>query len=189
MMSCKNTPMKKHFLVIVFATLSCFGYAQLTTTASTAANLVQNVLLGAGITATNITYTGYANSIGAFSSPAVDNLGLTSGVILTTGSIISNDPIDVFGFSETGPFGPSSNDQSVDVETPGDAILDAISGDQTFNAAVLEFDFIPQSDTVKFRYIFGSEEYNEYVGTQWNDVFAFILSGVTTTLAPTCNNP
>jgi gliding motility-associated-like protein len=98
---------------------------------------------------------------------------------------MSNDPIDMFGFSETGPFGPASNFQSIDVNTPGDPILDAISGVETFNAAILEFDFIPQSDTVKFRYVFGSEEYNDFVNSTVNDAFAFILSGVSTPLAPT----
>ncbi|MDP2385848.1 MAG: choice-of-anchor L domain-containing protein [Bacteroidota bacterium] len=178
--------MKKIFSAIVLMFLSSVSFGQLTTTASTPANLVQNVLLGAGITATNINYTGYVNSIGEFSSPGSGNLGLTSGVILTTGSIIEPDPNPLFfPFSETGPFGPASNHQSLDVETPGDPDLDNISGDDTYNAAVLEFDFIPQSDTVKFRYVFGSEEYNDFVNGTVNDAFAFILSGVSTPLTAT----
>src|SRR5690606_8196735 len=52
-----------------------------------------------------------------------------------------------------------------------------VGGEATYNASVLEFDFIPYSDTVKFRYIFGSEEYREYVNTGFNDVFAFFISG------------
>jgi hypothetical protein len=51
------------------------------------------------------------------------------------------------------------------------------TGIQTFNAAVLEFDFVPLSDTVQFRYVFGSEEYPEYVSTPFNDVFGFFISG------------
>ena len=37
--------------------------------------------------------------------------------------------------------------------------------------------FIPTGDTVAFRYIFASEEYPQYVCTDFNDVFAFFLEG------------
>lgn len=43
--------------------------------------------------------------------------------------------------------------------------------------AVLEFDFIPTGDSISFRFVFGSEEYPEYVCSQYNDVFGFFLSG------------
>ena len=41
----------------------------------------------------------------------------------------------------------------------------------------LEFDFVPTSDTITFRYVFGSQEYFIYENTQYNDVFGFFLSG------------
>src|SRR5690606_34479356 len=53
----------------------------------------------------------------------------------------------------------------------------AIAGVDTENAAILEFDFIPLSDTVRFRYVFGSDEYPEFVGEGYNDAFAFFISG------------
>ena len=43
--------------------------------------------------------------------------------------------------------------------------------------AKLEFDFVPTSDTITFRYVFGSQEYFAYENTQYNDVFGFFLSG------------
>ena len=42
---------------------------------------------------------------------------------------------------------------------------------------ILEFDFFPSADTVKFNYVFAGEEYLEWVNTQFNDVFAFLISG------------
>jgi len=75
--------MKKIFSALVFVFLSSLSFGQLSTSASTPANLVQNVLLGAGITATNITYTGYLNSISALNAPLTKGLGITSGVYLT----------------------------------------------------------------------------------------------------------
>src|SRR5690606_23084302 len=54
------------------------------------------------------------------------------------------------------------------------------------DAAIIEFDFIPNSDTIEFTYVFGSSEYPDYstgnpvggfVGQQFNDVFGFFISG------------
>ena len=151
--------------------------AQITTSTLTPTQYVQNVLLGGGVTASNITYTGLPEQIASFTATPTTSLGLPRGVYLTCGS---NGTVS----GQLGPNGPSSLFQSVDQQQPGDANLDVISGASTFDAAILEFDFIPQSDTVKFRYVFGSEEYNDYVNAGVNDAFAFILSGVTTVLAP-----
>ncbi|HEY1038871.1 MAG TPA: choice-of-anchor L domain-containing protein [Bacteroidia bacterium] len=173
--------MKKLLCVLVFAVFVQASYGQLTTTSSTAANLVQNVLLGAGITATNITYTGDPDAISSFTFAPGASLGFPNGVLMTTGNALT-------GTTE-GPEGPNGfMDISTDHFGAGDADLATFSGediDDLNDAAVLEFDFIPQSDTIKFRYIFSSEEYNTYVGTSYNDVFAFILSGVSTPLTAT----
>ena len=159
-------------------------FSQLTTsTTLTPTQLVQNILLGPGITASNVTFTGYSNSIGSFNITGVSNLGLSSGVIMTTGTVLANDPIYGVG---SGPQGPNNlSGAGADNGQPGNTYLTNTAGATTFNAAVLEFDFIPQSDTVKFRYVFGTDEYMEYVSGGFADVFAFVLSGVTTPLAPT----
>ena len=52
-----------------------------------------------------------------------------------------------------------------------------IVGNTTYNATVLSFDFVPFAEIVEFRYVFASEEYPEYVGSQFNDVFGFFISG------------
>ena len=43
------------------------------------------------------------------------------------------------------------------------------------NVTVIEFDFIPTGSTVEFKYIFGSEEYPEFVGDRYNDIFGFFV--------------
>ncbi len=49
---------------------------------------------------------------------------------------------------------------------PGDASLNALLpvGQTTKDAAVLTFDFVPDASSVSFKYVFSSEEYNEFVG-------------------------
>lgn len=64
-----------------------------------------------------------------------------------------------------------------------DADLAATLGNNAvFDACFIEFDFqcpgegyVPQ---VSFKYMFGSEEYYEYVDSQFNDAFALLLNGV-----------
>lgn len=130
------------------------------------AQLVQNMLLGAGVTAENVVLTGAPLSIGTFTTGASPtNLGLTSGLILTSGL-----PSLSIGPNVSSGEGNSNG-------TPGDPLLtQIISPDHTHDACVLEFDFIPQGDTMRFRYVFGSEEYPEYVNS-FNDVFGFFVSG------------
>ena len=45
------------------------------------------------------------------------------------------------------------------------------------NVTVLEFDFVAESETVAFNYVFGSMEYTSYTCSQFNDIFGFFLSG------------
>lgn len=131
--------------------------------------LVQDVLLGSGVTVSNVTYNGVLNpaaaQVGSGSFTATgSNLGLSAGVILASG--LAQD---------------AANDAAFFASTPNNTGSDpdlALLANQTINdRAVLEFDFVPVGDTVKFRYVFGSEEYPEYVCTTFNDAFGFFLSG------------
>ena len=125
--------------------------------------LVQQVLIGGGVATSNITYTGAAISRGEFwGGPG--NIGVESGVLLTSGNVtIAPGP------NNAGGAGANAN-------TVGDPDLTAIANVNTNDACILEFDFIPQSSVVSFRYVFASEEYHEYVN-QFNDAFGFFISG------------
>lgn len=129
--------------------------------------MVQNILVGSGITVSNVTYTGHPNSIGTFTTGAMaTNLGFTSGIIMASGNVIT----------AVGPNNSGSAGTSLGI--PGDVLLNSlVAPNVTYDAAILEFDFVPLSDTIKFRYVFGSEEYPEYVGSSFNDVFGFFVSG------------
>jgi len=156
-------------LLLLMCLLPNASKAQLTTsTTMTPTQLVQNVLLGSGIVATNITYTGDAFARGTFNGTA-SNVGLASGVILSSGDI-SN---------AVGPNNQTGVSTSNGLN--GDSDLDQIMNPtMSYEASILEFDFIPTSDTVKFRYVFGSDEYMEFVSTfpgGINDGFGFFISG------------
>lgn len=127
-------------------------------------NLVQNVLVGSGVTVNNVTFNGAGIAYGTFNGTN-SNIGLPSGVIITTGSRgIAPGPNNIAS-------------AGVDNGVPGDLTLTSISGFDTYDASVLEFDFIPQSGQISFNYVFASEEYPEFVGQIYNDVFAFFISG------------
>lgn len=126
---------------------------------------VQNVLLGSGVTISNIQYSGVANSFGTFTTGSTPtNLGLTNGIVMSSG-LVSEAAGAVSDFAST------SNGTGSDPQLAGLVTQDVE------DAAVLEFDFIPLSDTVQFRYVFGSEEYPEFVGDSFNDAFGFFISG------------
>lgn len=149
-------------------------HAQLVTQSNQSpSQLVQNVLLGGGVVVSNIQYQGAAASIGYFNG-ANTNIGLNEGIIMTTGTIFNTgNAADRFG-----PHGPNDvPNAGVDNNQPGNGLLTNIVGTTTYNATVLSFDFIPFADLVEFRYVFGSEEYPEYVGSQFNDVFGFFITG------------
>lgn len=136
----------------------------------TPVQLVQDVLLGGGVTVSNIKYNGVLNPAapvigsGSFTSTGT-NLGLPAGIILSTGQVQD-------------AAGPATNFASNTNSTGSDPDLVTISGGGTVNdRAVLEFDFVPTGDTIKFRFVFASEEYPEYVCSSFNDAFGFFLSG------------
>lgn len=133
----------------------------------TAEDAVQDILLGEGVEAFNITFSGDANQIGSFNSEN-SNIPLPDGVILATGDVdVAIGPNDQGGASlGGGNFG--AGDPDLQQLIPGFTLNDA---------AILEFDFIATGDSVSFRYVWASEEYPEFVNSSFNDVFGFFLSG------------
>ncbi|MFC1787510.1 choice-of-anchor L domain-containing protein [Halobacteriota archaeon] len=136
-----------------------------------------NTLMGGGVVVSNVTYSGVNISAGTFSN-GTEIIGFYSGIILSTGNI-------------SNVIGPNTYDgTSKDNDMPGDTDLDTlIPGYDTYDASVLEFDFVPDTAVVTFVYVFGSEEYNEYVHSEYNDVFGFFINGVNHALIPGTSTP
>lgn len=144
------------------------GYSQLIVTTQTPQNLVNNVLLGTGVTASNVTFVGNTNQIAYFDGTN-SNIGLTEGIILA-----AEDVNNAIGPNDDG--GGAGTGLGTNI---GDPDLDQIAGvsNNTFDAAILEFDVIPAGDSVTFNFVFASEEYMEFVNAGVNDAFGLFLSG------------
>lgn len=114
----------------------------------------------------NATFTGTASNAGFFDAGNSD-LGINFGIVLSTGNV-----------NEI-PFTPdyfASSNQGI----AGDSDLAGLTMGSSYDAVVLEFDFTAlSSDTIFFEYVFASEEYPEYVGSSFNDVFAFFVTDET----------
>ncbi len=150
------------FLLLV----PCASHAQLSVTQQNAQSLVQNVLIGSGVTVNNISFTGNPIMIGSFNG-SNSNIGLQSGIIMSTGKI----------YDAIGPNNSASTGDDLGVN--GYSLLQNLLGPdaETNDAAVLRFNFTCEGDKVQFKYVFASEEYPEYVGSKYNDVFGFFIQG------------
>lgn len=156
-------------LIIVLVVTKVNAQLTVTTGALTPTQYVQNVLVGGGVTVSNVTFVGQSNQIGEFDATnANPSIGITNGIILATG-----DVNNALGPNNTGSASLGGGNFGA-----GDPDLDILEGTGvgTNDVAILEFDFIPTGDTVKFNFVFGSEEYPEFVNSV-NDVFGFFLSG------------
>ena len=172
--------MKIKVIAMVFNLSIIFHYfAQITVSNSapynTANQLINNVLLGGGVSANNTSMFGDAIQIGFFNGGNT-NLGLDSGIVMSTGDIADLDPTS-FGGGNT-PMNTNTDPDLLNVANSVPPLINQpffVSG--IFDVATIEFDFIPTSDTVSFNYVFGSNEYLTWVNSEYNDVFGFFISG------------
>jgi hypothetical protein len=130
-------------------------------------------LAGSGVAISNIQTNLPASSTmyGSFSCGSAAKLGIESGLILSTGSVDSakgpNHTTAMTGEHQPLPGFPND----------GYPLLDALAGGDGHDAVWVSFDIVSNSDSIKFNYVFASEEYKEFVGSEFNDVFGFFISG------------
>ncbi|MCD6659285.1 MAG: choice-of-anchor L domain-containing protein, partial [Lentimicrobium sp.] len=151
--------------------------------AMTPSQLVQNVLVTGCLQASNVRFGYYnrtnnnawvnhnwsstpGNRMMGYFEKGTSSFPLEEGLILSTGRISS-------------AMGPNNHSGYTDkmVSNASDPDLHTITNQTMYDAAVLEFDFVPAGNVVEFKYVFASEEYLEYVHTAFNDAFGFFLSG------------
>ncbi|MCX6266510.1 MAG: choice-of-anchor L domain-containing protein, partial [Bacteroidetes bacterium] len=176
------------YLVLVLAigfspkSIAQFTVNQGSNITMTPLEFVQTYLVGTGVSVSNATYNGSANplniirlpsntrdQIGNFTATgsALETLGLKGGIILSSGKVQdASSAVFPGGLADYESF------------SGGDADLTLLAGGVTSkDKSVLEFDFVPVTDVITFRYVFSSEEFDQYCGNQYNDSFGFFIRG------------
>jgi gliding motility-associated-like protein len=191
------------FLMTLMSVYSSYGQITINNTLYNPTQLVNGVLIptGSGVTVSNVTFSGvynqlssgvYRYQVGYFSTATTTlaQMGFSSGIVLSTGNTsdipltLGANPQAVAQMSigypscttgevrETGTCPTIINDVNILAGTAN-----------YYNAAILEFDFVPVGDIARFRYIFGSEEFTDNSGlinyqcSSYNDQFGFLISG------------
>jgi gliding motility-associated-like protein len=141
--------------------------AQLVSTPNNNATQLANQLGGQGLNVLSATLDCPTDASGTFSNGLNSDIGLASGIILTTGNIqeLSSSGSDATVLLSNGNGGSSLPD------------LDPLTSDATFDGCKLTIQVKPICNTLSIRYVFASEEYSDYVNSTYNDVFAFFVSG------------
>lgn len=142
-------------LAALVLSLAAGSASALVVTASNDANALANALAGTGVTISNATLSAASNTGAGTFTGGAGAVGFDKGVLLTTGDVNC---------------APGPNNQS------------ACSGSGTTTS--LKFDFTSDTGNVFFKYVFASEEYNEWVGSQFNDLFQLKLNGANIALLP-----
>ena len=167
---------------LTLCALAAPAHAQLSITPTRNAQALVNKLVGTGITVQNATFTGgqavdmiWGSVIGEPAGTFANGPeSIRDGIVITNGDVMAmlppNDLTDA-----TGVLAPMA------YTTPEpDALCQKVIGDPTldiFDPVRLTVDFTvaPGYDGMQIDYLFGSEEYPEYVGDIFADAFGFFV--------------
>lgn len=149
----------------------------LTTDTNASAVAMASEILGGGFTINSATYSGDASASATYSAGDTTNPGVLpsdTGVIFSTGNV--SGFANATGANNQGG-GTSTNTSGTD----GVAAFDTASGSNTFDASYIEINFTadPGQTTLNIEFRFYSEEYNEYVYSNFNDIALVQIDGVT----------
>ncbi|MFK7904319.1 MAG: choice-of-anchor L domain-containing protein, partial [Chitinophagales bacterium] len=165
--------MKKIILLLATVVSSTLSFSQIEYTNAPPfdAEMFAERLAGYGVEIFNAELTCGDSSSGYFWNGGTTNLGMESGIVLTTGT------------TEIA-FSPNTVGDASEIGGPGSYLLEDFLASNlicfvsTFNACILEFDFIAYGDEISLNYIFGSEEYPEYIGSSISDIFMILIEGL-----------
>ncbi len=149
---------------------------ELTIDTSASAMDMAQTIFGSGIEVTSATYSGADAASGIYSGALTSIPGVTnsdSGVILSTGDTGTFTNSD--GSTNTNTQAGAGSDIAGGIDN--DADMNSVSGQQTFDGAILEATFIPEGDWLTMQFVFSSDEYPEYVLLNVNDSFGVWVNG------------
>ena len=156
----------KNLLLTVAAVFAVhFLSAQITVTPAGSPSQIATFLTGNGVVMSNVYVYGLPVQYGYFTA-ANSTLAMNGGLLLTTGQAAN----------VIGPNNSTSVGTALGVQY-GDTSLMSIEFMATYDVCFIEMDCVPSDDTLYFNYMFGSEEYDEYVGSAFNDAFGIFIWG------------
>ncbi|KAI9766916.1 MAG: hypothetical protein M1840_006213 [Geoglossum simile] len=143
------------------AAVAITGASAVNITPTGDATTLANTLLGPGITLVSASFQGDAGGSGTYTDGP---LGIKNSIILTSGNALH-------------PYEPSTEGTALDL--PGFGRCDELSGGTSFDAAVLTLHVTLDAGYPGFysQFVFASDEYPEYVGSEFNDVFGIWIDG------------
>ncbi|MBE9488681.1 MAG: T9SS type B sorting domain-containing protein [Bacteroidetes bacterium] len=182
--------MKKNLQILLFICLCFEGHGQIININNAAdaqssfgpQQLIEDILISSTCTTVNnfsFQVKGEPSdtntkSYGYFKKPAGSNFPFDEGILLTSGQAF---PV---GNTVNGTLIDNNNDQAGDADLENEFQSDPNFND-TFDATYIKFDFVPLANTITFRFLMASEEYNGDYECQFADGFAFLLREVGTT--------
>lgn len=176
--------MKKLYVLLIVVLFVNNTQAQISINLTNIEEWVKTNFVGQGVVVGNIKVSlAGKEAAGIFNNSNV--LQLNKGLVLSTGDVrriagLNDKYNESTGFNISG-------------KPDEDKYLKSIIKGNLFDLSYIEFDFVPYNNSIQFNYQFGSDEYPEFVGSAFNDVFAFLVSDEKETkniaLIPTKNTP
>ena len=134
--------------------------------------LIEDICLGPGIEVLGIEYQGDPMAVGSFSGGEA-YFGIEEGFVMTTGAASSEN-------FTVGVDQPSNVIASISNNSPLNYYPKLVGLANSFemsDIAVYTIRFRPLGDSIRFRYVFASDEYPLFVCSDYNDAFGFFLEG------------
>ena len=146
--------------------------SELTINTNASAIMMADAIFGDGVNVVSASYSGDNRSSGIYSGGDTTSPGVTPG---DTGVILSTGRVRDF----TNSSGQANQSTGTSTNTSGvnnDADFNAIAGGNTYDASILDVDFIPTGDTLTMQFSFSSEEYPEYWAS-YSDIIGVWING------------
>ncbi|MDQ3110506.1 MAG: choice-of-anchor L domain-containing protein [Bacteroidota bacterium] len=154
--------MKKSSLLLIFFGISLSSFCQLSTTSAPTTTQIINQLQGNGVQISNVQTECDSNAYGLFQGTS--ELPMSNGILLCTG----------YASNIAGPQPFNADTCMFHNNTSGWGELTQTYPTATFDYCRISFSILPVGDTLKFGFVFGSEE---YTGLRKNDASAICISG------------
>ena len=165
--------MKKLIIFCFTAFLATALNAQITITPGGTPETIIDNLIGTGVQVSNVVINCGSTSYGTFTGNLnAGGVGLSNGgIVLTTGSAAGADGPNTTGSS--GIIVPGFDFPDPQLTTQPGSGNPPPSNDN----CILQFDMIPACGSINLAFVFGSEEYPEFVTGAFNDGFGIFVTG------------